>query len=158
VIAFTAPRPLKIGDEVVGFDCGVEAINDWVAKYAQHAHQHGTAVVYASFSDTLLAGVYSLSSHSVTRDEISKGWFRRNTPKQIPAILVGILAVDVRFQHQELGEQLLRDAVDRAQSVARQIGAKALIVDPIDKSIVQFYKKYGFEDFADNKRLLFRLR
>lgn len=45
-----------------------------------------------------IAGFYSLSAHSVARKEVSGGWFRRNAPSQVLAILLGMLGVYERYQ------------------------------------------------------------
>ena len=52
-------------------------------------------------------------------------------PAQIPVILLGMLGVDKRYQGEGFGRDLLLDAVHRAGYVSEQVGAKALIVDPL---------------------------
>ena len=117
----------------------------------------GTAVVYACFADEQVAGLYSLSVHSVARSDVRGGWLRRNTPEQIPAVLLGMLGVDKDCQGQGLGRSLLRDAVLRARNVSREIGARALLVDPADEGASQFYEHYGFRPLPETERLFLPL-
>ncbi len=154
---FEPPRKLTPTDFVDGFCCGVQLVDDWVCARAREAEKHGTAVVYAVYSDGVLAGVYSLCSHSVARAEVQGGWLKRNSPESIPAILLGMLGVDVRFQGMGLGASLLGDALRRSLSVSKQIGAKALLVDPIDDIARGFYRKYGFKPIPDMERMFIPL-
>lgn len=155
-LTFERPRPLSEEDSVEGFRCGAEVVDAWVAHHALRARALGTAVVYASFCDKRLAGLYSLSSQSISREEAS-GWIARNAPLQIPVILLGMLGVDEAFQGQGLGRDLLLDAVRRAESVACQIGARAIVVDPIDDSARAFYERYGFRLIPRSGRMFAKL-
>ena len=105
-----------------------------------------------------MAGLYSLSAHAVVRDEVHGGWLRRNAPESIPAVLLGMLGVDQQFQGQHLGSSLLGDAMARALSVAQQVGAKALLVDPVDDAARSFYEKYGFREVPGQRRMFISLR
>lgn len=154
---FCAPRVLDASDNLDGFTCGTEAVDEWLAKRAQRAMAQGTAVVYVVFCGSSLAGFYSLSAHSVLREDVQGGWLRRNVPEQIPAVLLGMLGVDVRFQGRHVGSSLLRDAILRARHVSEEIGARALIVDPADEAAVTFYLKYGFKQLPGLDRMFLPL-
>ena len=154
---FTRPVKLEEPRGLEGFSCGVELIDDWVQKHAIKAEKHGTAVVYVSYCDGKPAGFYSLSPFSIQRAEVAGGWLKRNVPKQIPAILLGMLAVDKNYQGQGLGAQLLKDAVIRALSAAEIVGGRALLVEPVDEVAAAFYTKYGFERLKGSPYLFVRL-
>ena len=155
-VAFSAPRPLQDSDDITGFACGVELIDAWVAKHARKARTMGTAVVYVSCCEGVLAGFYTLSSQSIAREGLH-GWMARNAPAQIPVILLGMFGVDKHYQGQGLGHDLLLDAVRRAQNVAAQIGAKALVVDPYDDAARSFYARYGFRPLPGTSHLYAKL-
>lgn len=112
--------------------------------------------MYVSFASEKLAGFYTLSSQSILRDD-ARGWIARNAPLQIPVILLGMMGVDREFQGQGLGHDLLLNAVRRAQSVANQIGARALVVDPVDEKATAFYRHYGFRAIPETTRMFARL-
>ena len=71
----------------------------------------------------------------------------------LPATLVGRLAVDLNYQGQGLGELLLVDALNRSLAVSREIGSMAVIVDPIDEEALNFYKKFGFMLLPDSGKM-----
>jgi ribosomal protein S18 acetylase RimI-like enzyme len=153
-LTYSKPEKLTASDNLQGFDCGHDAINDWVHKHAVHAESAGTAVVYATKDNHgRVVGIYSLSMHSVARSEVKNRNLKRNSPTEIPAILLGMLGVDTQNQKVGLGALLLRDAIKRSINAARIIGARALIVEPVNNSAAEFYKKYGFKEFNANGKL-----
>lgn len=156
-VAFTSPRKLRVEDELSDFFCGMSLIDEWAHNRATKASLQGTAVVYVVFCGDIPAGLYSLSAHSVLREEVKQGWLKRNTPYRILAVLLGMLGVDERFKGQGLGASLLGDAIRRSLLVSEQIGARALLVDPVDEGSEAFYAKYGFRHLAGSQRMFLPL-
>ncbi len=152
----TKPRQLTQDDDLSGFECGVDSIDSWVRKHAARAKTAGTAVVYATFDERTLAGFYTLSAQSIPRANASS-WLSRNTPESVPLILLGMLGVDKRYQGIGLGRDLLLDAVKRSIEISSLIGAKALLVEPIDEHATSFYEKYGFTKLGSGKYLYAKL-
>ena len=64
----------------------------------------------------------------------------------VPAILLGRLAVDERYQGQGLGAFLLVDALRR--SLMNEIVAAAVVVDALDETARAFYKYHNFVSVA----------
>ena len=154
---FSKPAQLETGIGIDGFSCGCETVDGWVKKHSAHARERGTAVIYVSYADGIAAGFYTLSAHSVERSAILGGWFQRNAPEQIPVVLLGMMGVDTRFQGTGLGAQLLRDAILNSQKIAGLIGARALIVDPVDESSASFYAHFGFSVLPGTNRMALKL-
>lgn len=158
MMRFTKPSQLPEGSRIENFSCGNETIDSWVAKHASMARKRGTAVVYVTYCNGQVAGFYTLSAHSVARFDVSGGWFARNAPEQIPAVLLGMLGVDKRFQGYGLGAQLLRDAILNAMKIAELAGARALVVDPIDADAKSFYERFGFAELRGTNRMALKLK
>lgn len=131
-------------DDFGDFRSGVMLVDDWAVRRAHAAQKHGTARVFIVRCEGRIAGFYSLSAHSVVRDDVSGGWLRRNTPQQIPAVLLGMLGVDERYQGIGLGSSLLGDAIRRSLRISDELGIRAMIVYPENDSVQSFYEKYGF--------------
>lgn len=140
---FTPPRRLTAEDDADGFDCGLPVVNDWLRNQLRNAGKQHTAVAYATFCDGAPAGFYTLGAYSIGHAE-ANGWLRRNSPDPIPAILLGMLGVAMRYQTMHVGAQLLRDAAMRAMGAAEIVGAKALLVEPASDRATRFYEHYGF--------------
>ena len=116
----------------------------------------GAAVVYVVYSDGIVAGFYTLSTHSVARDSACS-WLARNAPDQVPAVLLGMLGVDERFEGQGLGSSLLRDAIVNALKVADLAGARAILVDPTGEKAASFYAHFGFVKLSGTDRMTLKL-
>lgn len=161
---FTRPTQLAEDMMLAGFDSGESVVDKWLRERAGEAKRNGSAVVYVSHRNGAdvscepPAGFYTLSSASVARDSVAGGWLKRNAPRQIPVILMGMLGVDARFQGQGLGKMLLHDAAIRSLAVSDSIGAKALVVDPLDESLGQFYEKFGFKRIPGSTRMFAPLK
>ena len=104
-----------------------------------------------------LAGFYSLSAHAMERSSIAGGWLQRNVPERVPMILLGMLGVDRRFQGNGLGRRLLHDAVVRSLGISMELGARALIVDPVDDGAARFYEANGFQHIPESERMFLKL-
>ena len=157
-VSFTRPRRIDSGDDLAGFQCGREPLDSWLRHHAVNALNRGTAVTYVTMDEEgRLAGFYSLSANSVGRSDVHGGWLARNTPEQIPVVLLGRLAIDLRHQGEGLGAMLLRDAVARALTASSQIGARALVVDPLDEKAAGFYEHYGFTHLRNTTRMFAKL-
>lgn len=154
---FSRPVQLATGVGVEGFRCGDEVVDGWAAKHSASARKRGSAVVYAVYRGDVVAGFYTLSAHSVARAEVSGGWFARNSPDQVPVVLLGMLGVDERFKGMGLGSSLLQDAISNALKVSALAGAKALVVDPTGPSAEGFYSHFGFTALPGTGRMALKL-
>ncbi len=154
---FSKPVQLPAGKGIEGFRCGSKVVDSWVANHSAFARKRGTAVIYVSYCGDKVAGFYTLSTCSVARADVSGGWFVRNAPEQVPAVLLGMLGVDEAFQGCGLGAALLRDAILNAMKVAELAGAKALVVDPTDESAHAFYEYFGFVELSGTRRMALKL-
>ena len=156
---FTRPERAPCPFDFTGFDCGEQQINDWLKHHANASNKNGSAALYLSYDHETneLAGVYTLSSTTVARDETYAPWMRRNSPILVPAALLGQLAVAKHFQHRGLAKALIRDAVDRTLQLSLTIGIRALVVDPLNNNLTMFYDSLGFEGFNGETRMYFRM-
>jgi GNAT superfamily N-acetyltransferase len=59
-------------------------------------------------------------------------------------LLLGRLAIDLRYQNQGIGRALLRDALIRAASVAADAGVFAVLVHAMSEPAKRFYLSRGF--------------
>ncbi len=100
-----------------------------------------------------VAGYYTLSSCHVDLGALNPDW-QRKLPRYptVPAVRLGRLAVDVRFQGRKLGAALLANAVARA--IRSEIAAHLIVVDAKNDGAADFYRHHGFNsDPAEALRL-----
>ena len=157
------PRPVACVIEPLGdthdraaFSCGVDPLDRYIKQQARQdvrRHLAGVMVLRLIQEPATIAGYYTLSATSVTLEELPPT-DRKHLPRYpLPAILIGRLAIDRRYQKQGLGEYLLTDALQR--SLRAEIGAVAVVVDAKDDRARSFYERYGFQRFPEREYRLF---
>ncbi|MHC5936396.1 GNAT family N-acetyltransferase [Nostoc sp.] len=100
---------------------------------------------------------YTLSTYTVDITNLDKT-FTKGLPRYplLPAILLGRLAVDSSRQSQGLGGVILIDALKRVLRATEQVASSvAVIVEAIDEKAVNFYQKYGFQQFKEHSFKLY---
>lgn len=145
-------RLLRDEDDLTAFSCGNDRLDDWIHGLAHTARERGCSNVFISCTDDgTVEGLYTLSPYSVRRN-LLHGRVARNTPVEVPMYLLGILAVDRRFQGREVGKGLLREALGRVEDA--DIRARALAVHPVDPAAAGFYRAAGFRECGQGGHLL----
>jgi predicted GNAT family N-acyltransferase len=96
-----------------------------------------------------------LSSNSIPIETVIEQYRTKLPPayRSIPTVLLGRLAVDIDFQKMKTGKLLLADALKRSYDISKNLGAFAVIVDPLDDNVRKFYSKYGFITMSDNEKM-----
>lgn len=155
--AWTIQRLAK-GHDRSSFDCGKPPLSEWIQRYAGQYEKRDLARTYVAVrpGESCVLGYYALANchlrHDVLPPARSKGLPGR---LDVPAALLGRLAVDRSVQGQGLGDVLLIDALRRVQHLADQIGILAVVVEAIDDQAQGYYRHKGFEELLDDPRHLF---
>ena len=143
-----APRcsiePLRKDHVGSSFDSGEPTLDDWFHRFAWENHVAGFARVYVTCRDGRVVGYYSLGAFSILLDNATKR-AAKGGPTQIPALLLGRLAVDRAEQGQGIGAALLRHAMLTAVVASEQHAVRALVVNALDAPARDFYRRYGLE-------------
>ncbi len=148
------PELLNAKHELAHFNCGENALDDWLKKRALASHAGGGARTYVIQEHQRVLGYHCLASGSVASNETPSAKLRRNMPDPIPMIVLGRLAVDGPYQKKGLGALLLRDAIFRAITAAKIIGIKGMFVHALTQEAKNFYQKWGFQESPSNPMLL----
>ncbi len=143
-LKLSSPQPLSAEHRLEDFACGETSLDDWLRRRALINQTTGASrtFVVTDESGQVLA-YYALAAGAVSHQE-SPGAIRRNMPDPVPVMVLARLAVDQRLQGQQVGGALLKDALQRAVSVAQNIGVRALLVHALNDRARQFYAHYGF--------------
>lgn len=126
-----------------GFDCGVEALNRYIRQFAHQDLKRGLTRVHVLAEGRQIVGYYSISAHSVVRDDLP-GEIKVGAYRDIPFLLLGRLAVDRRWQRQGHGDALIVHAFATTRAAAAQIGILGMIVDAKDDAAAAYYEGFGF--------------
>jgi len=137
-----APESLSADHDLSQFDCGQKDLNDWLVRRARQSEGR-TARTYVVAAGQRVIGYYCLSTGGVYRNTLPKK-LQRNSPDEIPIMVLGRLAVISTLHRNGYGAGLLKDAIQRTLTVAELVGARALVVHAIDDSAALFYQNFGF--------------
>ncbi len=140
-----------------GFDCGIAALNDWLATQVSQFDKKDLARTYVLVrrEEAVVKGYYALSNHTVVYEALPNDQAKGLPPIDMPVVLIGRLAVDLSTQGEGLGEFLLVDALRRTEYLADRIGIQAVEVDAINQAAKRFYERCGFLSLADDPHHLF---
>jgi GNAT superfamily N-acetyltransferase len=150
---FSVPEPLTADHDIRDFSCGKQPLDDWLRYRASKADGR-SARTYVVCLDGKVVGYYSLSAGAVRIDEMPKK-LQRNMPGVVPVILIGRLAVHSGFKGLGIGRGLLKDALLRASTTSRIIGARAVMVHALDNEAAAFYAMRGFQAFPEGEHTFF---
>lgn len=138
------------------FDCGQPSLDEWLRTSALSAiaKRTGRTFVWTARDEpTRVVAYYTLSASLITRDSLPHR-LGRGDPDQIPAALLGRLALDRRLHGQGLGSVLLVDALHRLAIATEDVAACYVVVDAIDEAAVAFYERHGFTRSLEERRLV----
>jgi GNAT superfamily N-acetyltransferase len=140
------PRIEKLRREhrVDSFDCGQEALNRFLIRYAFHNQQAEASQTYLALIDDEVVGFYTLVVAQVEYDGAPQRLGKGLAKHPIPLMLLARLAVSTPWQGKGLGSGLLKDAMLRTLQAADIAGIRALAVHAKDDDARSFYERCGF--------------
>ena len=148
---------LQRGHELESFDCGREALNRFLIRYALQNQQAGASQTYLALSDAEVVGYYTLVVGQVeyadAPDRLKKGLAQH----PVPIMLLARLAIVTGWQGKGLGSGLLKDAMMRTLQAADIAGIRAFAVHAKDQEAKAFYERFDFVGSPSDPYHLFRL-
>ena len=149
----TSPRPLVAADDRYGFDCGRDSLNQWFWRHAwenQDARVSGTHVICDTATGEVI-GYVALAASQIERARLPEPEpFDR--PDPVPALVLGQLAVDRRYQGKGYGRSLALFAMTAAVRFAENIGCFCMFTHPLDDGVRAFFSHLGFETLPYDPR------
>jgi GNAT superfamily N-acetyltransferase len=148
---------LQRGHDLDTFDCGREALNRFLIRYAYQNQQAGVSQTYVALADNEVAGYYTLVvgqvEYSDAPERMTKGLARH----PVPIMLLARLAIAAPWQGKSLGGGLLKDAMLRTLQAADIAGIRAFAVHAKDDTAKSFYERFDFVASPSDPYHLFRL-
>lgn len=139
------------------FDCGQEALNRFLARFALHNQQANASQTYVALADETVIGFYSLVVGEVSYDDapdrLTKGLARH----PVPIMLLARMGVALGWQGKKVGAGLLRNAMQRTLQAADIAGVRALAVHAKDEEAQAFYRHFDFIESPTDPLHLFIL-
>ncbi len=139
------------------FDCGRDALNRFLTRYALQNQQAGASQTYVALASEELVGYYTLVVGQVeyggAPERLKKGLARH----PVPLMILARLAVAASWQGKGLGAGLLKDALLRTLQAAEIAGIRAFAVHAKDDTAKAFYEHFDFVPSPSDPYHLFLL-
>jgi GNAT superfamily N-acetyltransferase len=142
---FCSPVQLSAQHDTENFSSGEETLDTWLRERAlanMEVSASKTYVICPSGSHKVI-GYYAICIGQIFSQDVV-GSMQRNMPRQIPAVILGRLAIDEKWQGRGLGKALLQDVVQRSVRATKEVSARLLVVHSISAEAEAFYLHHGF--------------
>ncbi len=130
------------------FHSGINELDDFFYEYSSKFIQYGYSQIYILRNDETpdVMGFFSLSSSTIQWEE-SLGI--EKITRYVPGILLGMFAIDERFQRKKFGSDLIKKVINIALKFSKEVGCRCVFVDSlIISETINFYLNMGFK-FVD---------
>jgi predicted N-acetyltransferase YhbS len=135
---------LRAGHRIADFDCGREALNRYLIRYAWQNQQAGAAQSWVALDGDVVIGYYTLVVSEVAFEDAAERLRKGLARHPVPVMLLARLAVSHGRQGSKLGGGLLKDALLRTLQAADIAGIRALVVHAKDDHARAFYERFDF--------------
>jgi GNAT superfamily N-acetyltransferase len=135
---------LRRDHRVDPFDCGQEALNRFLIRYAFQNQQAEASQTYLALVGNEVVGFYTLAVAQVEYDDAPQRLGKGLARHPIPLMLLARLAIATGWQGKGLGSGLLKDAMLRTVQAAEIAGIRAMAVHAKDDDARAFYEHFGF--------------
>jgi GNAT superfamily N-acetyltransferase len=159
--AFWEIQRIERRHERESFDCGDDALNSFLQKYARQNDEKniGRTFVAVRSGKRKVEGYYAISTGAIEFTNLPEDLRSGLARYPIPMVTLGRLAVDLGVQGSGLGETLLLHALKNAWLMNQQIAVFGVIVTAKNERAKKFYAKYGFQELPDHPlRLVLTMR
>lgn len=141
----------------VGFDCGVQGLNEFLHNLARQNLKKGLSRTFVLISEDIpeeILAFYTLSIFEISAKKLPQR-LSKKYKGHLPAVKIARLAVAQALQNSGLGKHLIINAIKRAIAISNQAGIIGLFVDAKNENVKQYYLKFGFIPLPDHELELF---
>lgn len=139
-------EPISRSHDRKNFDCGDEAMNEFLQRYARQSHDMGACKTFLAIDDAdarTILGFYSLAPGGIAYADVPNLMRRGLAQHDVPGFRLVRIATHVRWQGCGLGGQLLAAAARRCVRAAAEVGGVILIIDAKNDRAARWYSSYG---------------
>lgn len=144
-MSFTPVTKLTASHDVESFECGADALNGYIHRYALLNQKNNAAQTYVSCKGRHVKGFYTLAVGSVVHESAPQRVKKGLAKHPVPVMILARLAVDKTTQGMGLGRALLKDALLRTAQAADIAGIRALLVHAKNETARDWYMQFDVE-------------
>ena len=133
------------------FDCGLIELNTFLQQHAvRHMKVGVSKTMVLPALEPLpnqkypICSFYTVAPSSIQRETLPRNLLKSLPHYPVPVYLIAQLAVDRKFQKQQIGKITLIKALEFLWQINQKMRAYAVVVDCLNENVEYFYEKYGF--------------
>ena len=126
------------------FDCGHEALNGFLRRFAFPSQQANSSQTYVGLADRAVIGFYTLVVGEVAYNDAPERLTKGLARHPVPLMVLARMGVSQQWQGKGIGAGLLKDAISRTLQAADIAGIRALAVHAKDDNARSFYEHFNF--------------
>ena len=149
--------PLDNNHDLKNFSCKISDLNDFLKEDAYRQSKAMLNVTYLTLYDDEVLGYFTLSTDNIKISSLTEYYKEKFKDKDVyykvfPAVKVGRLGVDKKFEKKCLGRFLFLQIIHHAIKVSKQIGFRFITIDSY-VSAYDFYKKMECQDGIEREKI-----
>lgn len=129
---------------VEDFDCGQDALNRFLIRFALANQQANASQSYVGLADAAVIGFYTLTVSEVAYDDAPERLIKGLARHPVPLMLLARLAVSKVWHGKSIGAALLKDAMLRTVQASEIGGIRAFAAHAKDETARAFYEHFDF--------------
>jgi hypothetical protein len=152
----TPPRwheePVAKSHDRKSFDCGDDAMNDFLRRFARQSHEQNASKTFCAIDDATpgrILGFYTITPFAVAHADVPTAMTKGLAQHEVSGFRLARLATDIAVAGQGLGGLLLAAAALRCLRIGVEAGGVLLIIDAKSERAAQWYANYGAQPLQD---------
>lgn len=147
-VEFYRPAPLDLDKHRrEEFDSGEASLDEWLRRYAGQNRRGNTAAVWVIADASYAVACYATLSMTSVDRSASPTPLAKGAPAQVPALLIGRLATDLRWAGVGLGTQMVAHVLATAAELNVKAACRAVVVTALTPAAYQWWQRFGFTAF-----------
>lgn len=146
-------EPIAKRHRRLDFDCGDDAMNEFLRRYARQSHEQHASKTYCAIDDAdpgRILGFYTIAPSAVEHDQAPETMTRGLARHEVSGFKLARIATDLTTAGHGLGGELLVAAALRCLKVANEVGGMLFIIDAKGERAARWYAKFGAEPLRDH--------
>ena len=144
---------IKKEHSILSFQSREEELQKFLVEDALRHQEQNISVTFLWFYKNQLASYMSLLTDRIILKADFKDFFikRGIIYNTLPALKIGRLCVDERFEQRGLGRLMIYFAIEKAVEISRNIAGCRFITVDSKENAISFYEKLGFKNIKENR-------
>lgn len=138
------PKSLVETIDVYGFCCTKDELNEFIHNEALDFQEELLGITHLWYYEGQLVGFVTLSTADIRKEMMDFEDRPRIGKDHYPALQIGQLAVDEKFEGNGIGGFICRWVMGKALDLSKSVGCRFIILNA-KRDVISFYKKNGFK-------------